>query len=272
MNLSKIMEKWDCILYNGYNIMAEFIFWLKYPKYRFIINKNKKFKNIHKNDRCFIVLNGPSINKHDLSYLKNEIVFCTNYMFRSDIAKQIEPNYYCWSDSNALMDTSTKKLIIDLKTACPEAKLFLNMKSYNYVEKHKDIYFTYNKHLPNLYSIKNDLSKNISNFATVAFYAINIAMYMGFKEIYLLGLDFEPGQFKHFTNLGVECDNPKINSAKDEVCGNYWGYLKAQYESYALSKMASRKKINIINLNRESCIRAFGFNDYEKIINNKGEQ
>ena len=37
-----------------------------------------KFRDIHKAARAFIMANGPSLNKMDLSYLDGEIVFGAN--------------------------------------------------------------------------------------------------------------------------------------------------------------------------------------------------
>lgn len=41
-------------------------------------NKIKKFNNIHKNDRCFIIGTGPSLKTDDLEQLVNEITFGAN--------------------------------------------------------------------------------------------------------------------------------------------------------------------------------------------------
>ncbi len=43
-----------------------------------LLNKNKKFKNIHKGNRCFILGNGLSLKQQDLTLLKNEYVFTVN--------------------------------------------------------------------------------------------------------------------------------------------------------------------------------------------------
>ena len=78
--------------------------------------------------------------------------------------------------------------------------------------------------------LKVDVYKRqVSYYSTVALQAINNALYMGFNEIYILGLDFEPGVFKHFVDLGVKNGDPSKMSDKDEVCGRHWQYTKAQY-------------------------------------------
>ena len=44
-----------------------------------IIKHNKKFNNIHKGERCFILGNGPSLREVDLGLLENEFVFTCNF-------------------------------------------------------------------------------------------------------------------------------------------------------------------------------------------------
>ena len=64
-----------------------------------IIEKNKIFKDMHKNCRCFIIGNGPSLKKHNLSFLKNEITFAVNAFWKHSITKEWQPTYYCFADS-----------------------------------------------------------------------------------------------------------------------------------------------------------------------------
>ena len=83
MNLINIVEKWDGVLYSFINVVASFLYIVNYPRWGKILKRNKELKDRHKGGRCFIVLNGPSINNHDLSSLKDEEVFATNYFYRA---------------------------------------------------------------------------------------------------------------------------------------------------------------------------------------------
>src|SRR5262245_5805286 len=59
----------------------------------------RRFKNCHlQQRRCFIVGNGPSILKQDLTLLRNEITFVTNWFILHDLYEQISPTYLCVSD------------------------------------------------------------------------------------------------------------------------------------------------------------------------------
>lgn len=268
MNLNNLVEKWDGVLYSALNIVAFLIYLAKYPSLSQYLKKNKGLHSKHKGERCFIVLNGPSINNHDLSPLKDEVVFATNYFFRAPICKIVEPNYYCWLDAKIFFKPDAHDVIRELEMVCPKAHLLLNAKSAFVIGNRENISYVFAKHLPNIFGTRNNLAGITSNFSTVAFLAMAAAIYMGFKEIYVLGMDFEPGGFKHFTNLGVgtECLRPDDKSLKEEVCGLHAGYLKAQYDSYYIAKLAKRNNCRIINLNPNSCIRAFEFEQFENVI------
>jgi Uncharacterized Rossmann fold enzyme len=273
MTLPDIMERWDGVLYSLNNFAISINYYLHYNSINKILYKNKELKGCHTGERCFIVMNGPSINNHDLSKIKDEFVFASNYFFRAQQCKMVNPNYYCWLDARELNTDDAEVLISEIKEACPNAKLLLNAKAASKLGENEDIYYVYSKHIANVYGIRYNLAGISSNFLTVAFLAAISALYMGFKEIYFLGLDFEPNGFTHFTKLGEnsECVKPGEEFGKIEVAGHYWGYTLAQYQSYTLEKLSRKLKCNIYNLNPNSYIRAFEFTEYEKLFN-KGER
>lgn len=273
MFLSEFVEPWDGALYSAYNCYARIKYFLEYPKYASILKRNRKFKNKYKGQRCFIILNGPSISEHDLSHLKNEIVFCTNFFYRSDLPSIVHPNFYCWCDSALFKSDKYDEIRNEILQACPEANLLLNIRGYKKGMCLDRIYFLYNKHLANRFGVISNLDSLCSNFTNVALWTINAAIYMGFDKVYILGLDFEPGlDFKHFDDRCNTIDNPTHWDNKAEVCCNYWLYAKAHFESYALHNFARKHFCNIINLNHNSYIRAFPFGNYEDVISELTKQ
>lgn len=263
MVLSSIVEKWDAVLYSIYNCLYD----IKTLFVKGQFSRNKVLKNKYKGKRCFVLMNGPSLNEHDLSFLKNEVVFASNYFYRADISSVVEPNYYCWADSKIFREVEeAKNTINEIREKCPGVTFILHHAARPVLGEVEDIYYEYCKHIPNIFKVRNDLSGLVSNYGTVALHAINIALYMGFSEVYVMGMDFAPGAFQHFTDLDAECDDPAQMESKVDVCGNYWQYTKCQYESFALADFAKNHGQRIINLNPNSCIRAFEFGNYEKIF------
>ena len=56
--------------------------------------KIRTFNNLHQNQRCFIVANGPSLAKTDLQLLEDEITFGLNRIYLYFDKTSFRPSYY----------------------------------------------------------------------------------------------------------------------------------------------------------------------------------
>ena len=70
--------------------------------------KLKALKNKHKGKRCFVIGNGPSLNKMDLSLLKNEYTFGVNGVFYAFDELGFMPTYYVVEDRLVAEDNRYK--------------------------------------------------------------------------------------------------------------------------------------------------------------------
>ena len=275
MRLSSIIEKWDTIAFIGYNILAKALYYGRYPKINKYLKRNKEFRDKHKGERCFIVLNGPSLCNYDLSKISNEFVFCTNYFYQTNKFEIVKPNYYCVTDSQFFNNEDSEECIREL-LKCNYSKFIFNINYLKKFKPNKNIYLTYSKHMPNILTIGNDLCKMSSGFISVSLFAMNTAIFMGFKEIYLLGYDFEPGILKHFYHdTDTEINNKQKKRSeilKDGVCGRYWQYAQAQYQNYYIKNLSDMKNIRIFNCNEQSYVRSFPFVDYESLFTNTNKE
>lgn len=279
MSISNIIENWDTVAFVGYNMLAKLLYLGRYPKYRKYLKTNKELKDKHKGKRCFIVLNGPSLNNYDLSAISDEYVFCTNYFFQSDYFNIIKPDYYCITDSACFSPDIKEDSDIYIKKVlqcAKDSKFIFNIRYLDNFNPDKDIYLTYAKHMPSKLKIKSDLSKMSSNFISVSLYAVNAAIFMGFSEIYMLGYDFEPGILKHFykdSETEAKMSEEQRNEVlKDAICGRYWQYSIAQYQNYYIQKYAEKKGVSIFNCNENSCVRSFPFIKYDGLFQNKTKE
>src|SRR6476659_3558999 len=77
--------------------------WLEHRdrRYRDSMRRLRAFRNIHAGRRCFILGNGPSLNRTDLSLLKDEFTFCSNRFYlmldRPEL-RGFRPTYYVCSN------------------------------------------------------------------------------------------------------------------------------------------------------------------------------
>ncbi len=268
----KLIEKWDNIAWLLYNFFAM----LKYVlidqfKYRKLLKKNKELKDIHKGERCFIVLNGPSIKSMDLSKLKNEKTICSNYFYLSDYYDVIKPDYYCICDSGTFNDDRIHQ-VHDLMKLDGNVKYIFNRKALPKLsaEEKEKTYFVYGMHMPTLFKVRENLSGMSSSFINVGMFCMLCAMYMGFKDIYVLGNDFAPGAgLTHcYGNIDVEKEVNKVYQENNRVnlCTFYWCYYLAHLQNFYIAKAAKKKGVNIYNVNKDSYVRAFEFADYDKLF------
>ncbi|QTE85279.1 6-hydroxymethylpterin diphosphokinase MptE-like protein [Shewanella algae] len=152
----------------------------------------KKLKDKFKGQRCFILGNGPSLNKCDLELLKNEYSFGVNGIFYKTKEMGYKPTFYVVEDSHVMKDNRQQINDYDV-----EYKFFpVNYKSY--IKNRKNTYFFkmnegfYVEHSPN-YCVPRfsaDISSTIFCGQSVTMLNFQIAYYLGFSEIYLIGMDF----------------------------------------------------------------------------------
>jgi len=147
------------------------------------------FKNKHLGESIFIIGNGPSINSQDLNQLKDKYTFACNAFYLKSETLDWRPTYYTVEDIHPAFDN--RKKIQDLEK---ETIFIPNDLSWMYKKK-KNLFFinferSYlrpsNQKFP---SFSKDSS--IINFwgSTVPYLCIQIAAYLGFKRIFLIGID-----------------------------------------------------------------------------------
>jgi len=159
------------------------------------------FKNIHQGDRCFVVANGPSLRITDLNLLANEIAFGLNRIYLVFDETNFRPSYYVTVNELILEQFSG-----DIKRlSMPK---FLNWNRRSYYENNENTYFIKSKMVVNDF-FQYDITRPLVVGATVTFVALQIAYYMGFREVILAGLDHnyvEKGQPSEMETRTTEQD------------------------------------------------------------------
>ena len=148
------------------------------------INKEniRKYQGIHTGKRCFIVANGPSLRKTNLDYLEYEISFGMNWIYLNFDESPFRPTYYL--AVNELILEQWPDEISQLKM--PK---FLNWNRRSYYGD-PDPTTTFIKSKMTIRDFfQYDLTRPMVVGATVTFVALQLAYYMGFQTVYLIGLD-----------------------------------------------------------------------------------
>lgn len=148
-----------------------------------------KYKDIHKGKRCFIVGTGPSLRIEDLDKLhqNKEICISCNKIYRAYDKTEWRADYYGFLDGRVIEDC------IDDIPHIPGTVFLGDSFHYDINKKLNNVqYFHYidDNFFPNYPYFSLDFTRGFYGGRTTTYsFGIQLAAYMGFKEIYLLGID-----------------------------------------------------------------------------------
>ena len=193
----------------------------------------RSLKDTKKGKRCFIIGNGPSLTAQDLEMLRDEDTFAFNRIFYMFDKTQWRPTYYMCVDVGVLGMNLPEIQKLEL----PNIILSSIVKGKIEEAPNINYLFDYAKFKINRFAfdkpyISEDVSDHFCFCFTVTFDAIQLAIYMGYSEIYLLGVDH---------NYSAMADS-KGKITKDERVKDYFQGLE---------------KTNITVMNYEATTAAF---------------
>lgn len=171
--------------------------------------RNIRFKNRHQGQRCFILATGPSVQRQDLNLLKDEICIAVSQFYLHQDIKTIAPRYHLiapwhppfdfaivqkvfddfanyYSDLDVTYFFGYRRYaysILDFLTAFPTyCTTNMNFLHYNGIGLDESNYTD---------GALWDICRPLFEIRTVIYGAIQLAAYMGFDEIYLIGCDHD---------------------------------------------------------------------------------
>jgi hypothetical protein len=166
-------------------LLEELYFFRHFDKKRI-----SKLKNCNEGKRCFILGNGPSLNKCDLSLLTNEFTFAVNSIF---LKEDFVPTYYVVEDHHVARDNNT-----EISRYQPVSYKFIP-RNYKHLIKsdsktlHYNMNTGYYQNYSSNYCIPRfsaDAASRMYCSQSVTMMCLQLAFHMGFNEVYLIGMDF----------------------------------------------------------------------------------
>ena len=217
-----------------------------------IFNRRNNIKSINPKQVCYIIGNGPSLQKQNLTLLKNSCnIVCNNFVLFKEI-NEVKIDFYCISDPKFIHDKKLFQSLIDveslfshntdMKKIYPVRFLFnfrflLNLLYKNTffinINPEKKIWETGNIN----FDINNDLFWGHTIILDIC---IPLAVSLGFKEIRLLGCDTNYiSNQTHFYGTKSENDYNDI----DKNRASWYDIVNKGY--YVADREASKKNIDI---------------------------
>ena len=140
-----------------------------------------QYHNIHKGERCFIIGNGPSLKQTDLTKLKGEYTFGMNRIYLLFPELGFTTTYFA----------SINDLVIEQcadEIAALSIPKFLAWHSNRHFQRFPDdMIFLYTTYTGQKFSY--DMTGRVWEGATVTNVALQLAFYMGFEKVILIGVD-----------------------------------------------------------------------------------
>ncbi len=186
-------------------------------------------KNKYLGNRCFIIGNGPSLKQTDLRLLKNEFTIGTNRIYLNYNNMGFDPTFYCSVNPNVIEQFGHE--IDQLSTV-----KFLRWDSQKHVKNPWNTFF-----MTSLDSTGFDFNRYLETLqwyegGTVTYCAMQVAFYLGFTTIILIGVD-------HYFKVAGEPNKLVTAQAEDtnHFHPNYFGKgVKWQYPDLERSEQAYR--------------------------------
>lgn len=259
MNKFKIKDRIDNAVYVLYNFLAKLIFLMDYKAGR-IIKRNLVYKDKHQGERCFILGTGPSLSDlsaQQVAQLGKEYIFGLNSLYKADIGKALRPDYYALVDNNYWESLQlTYSEVVSLYKEAPPV-FITDLRAREIVEDiHQEVnaIYLYAKKYP-VGQVGFELDKDIHGLMNVVSVCIVSAIYMGFKEVYLLGCDYNA--FCNFGHGHCYDDEGEMESISYNLAFYLRYYHITTEFHYLIAKLAKKHGVSVVNLTDVSLLDAY---------------
>ncbi|WP_163835516.1 6-hydroxymethylpterin diphosphokinase MptE-like protein [Spartinivicinus ruber] len=231
---------------------------------------------------CFLLATGPSINNVDLSKISNTPIIAVNGAVKILNQYNIKPQYYMINDVSFFRDRfDYVEEVIDLNTTCffsapglseicnkninllAKADVFLMEKVNHQYGRARLTRRQLNKKIitdPDCFANPNFIDKKQQNIAfskniekgffegrTIVYFALQAAYYLGFSEVYILGMDLGPN-----TEGKIRAYDEEDNPCPSGLVSHFDNHIKPAFETVnGLSKV---EEFSVYNLSENSLL------------------
>jgi len=240
--------------------------------------KTRKLRNTKRYTDLFLFANGPSLTKLDARkirwYQKSGFeVFCINSYINSELATTVPPDYYHIADPAHFLDFSAQEISsIYIEKARSDNKKISGLKCPLFIPINRVGCFPAANTFP-IAHISNPFRTGIGSLFSAtghstmtAYTALHIAVYMGFRTIYICGIDnswFKTLAVDELNNLffdhnhfyDIRHDGNKrlpVTKADGSTVGHY-----LEIQSRLFNDLYRFSGSNIVNLDPTSLVDAF---------------
>lgn len=230
----------------------------------------RSWRNRYAGKRAFLIGNGPSLNKLDLSPLANEITFGVNAIYLNKDTMGFLPTHYIVEDVFVAEDRAQE--IIELQGP---TKWFGNYLDYclgNADANWLNVLVDY-RNYPGFPHFGEDASRLVWVGGTVSYIGMQLAYFMGVQNLYLLGFDhsYEIPESTVVEGNEILSTESDPNHFHDDYFGKGFRWHKPQVERMELSYERAKAYYNhagreIINATAGGKLEVFPREGFDKLF------
>ncbi len=218
--------------YDAFRRLPEAISATFHPWRRDSVRRLAALRNRHAGQRCFLIGNGPSLKQTDMSLLKNEITIGLNRIFLAFPEFGFQTTYLV-----SINDLVIEQSLAELQAL--QMPRFFAWRARRWLHPAPDLYFLHTSYTGPTF--QRDARKRIWEGATVTNVALQLAFYMGFQQVILIGVDHNfQTKGKPNTTVVSQGDDPNHFSPGYFGSGFRWQLpdLETSERGYAMARRA----------------------------------
>jgi glycosyltransferase involved in cell wall biosynthesis len=236
------------------------------------------YRDRHRGERAFILGMGPSLKVEDLDRLAGEVTFACNKIYLAFDRTQWRPTYYSLLDVLVAQNNAEAISKLDLT-------MFFSRSCRRYFDKKQALWLTdlappVTATGARKYGFSEDAAIGVYGGFTVIYTLLQLAWYMGIREVYLLGVDFN-FKFSEVDRTNETCAHGDVLMSQGEINhfhpdyrrkGETWTMPQLEKQRLAFSRARDFFEENggkIYNASRETKLEVFERVSLDDVLANR---
>tara|TARA_B100002052_G_C15751057_1_gene537748 strand:+ start:88 stop:876 length:789 start_codon:yes stop_codon:yes gene_type:complete len=229
-----------------------------------LLSKNNHLRNSKFGEKVYVIANGPSLSSFDYNNIKNIDVIVMNNFDLCEWKDKVNIVAHCIGEPKNSEHWGNDQIEISKNTNAESYwyhySVFKQIKNYNKIMDEKSYYF-FAPLIPEDMFLFNDFNLCFPTlgYSTTAQMAIMVAIFMGYKEISLVGFDHDmlknrnisPHFYKEGTHARV------VDKTNESYLKIMTRCLKMWNRYYKIKRVSIAKNVEIINRTSNSYLDVF---------------
>jgi hypothetical protein len=237
------------------------------PLFREHEEKLAELRDAHAGERCFIIGNGPSLNKMDLTPLADEFTFGVNAIYLHHDRMGFRPTFYCVVDPNVAEDR-----VDEINRLEGSLKFIPRTLAYCIRPAPDVLYIHYTGHADKVFpQFSHDAARVVYWGSTVTYVNLQLAYHMGFRTVYLIGMDHTYRVPEHARGVTIVSRRDDPNHFHPDYFGKgyRWSYPRLDRMEQSLARAREEFEADgrrVINATVGGKLEVFPRENYDRVI------